>query len=133
MRTIKTILTLLLATLWLPITSHCLLFESANGFAALSCCSHAEMADNLGHHEDECATDSCSIVEDAQYKSSQQRLTVPPLDTQVAFELPPLLDTTLISASVGTYQSGNALAHLPVSWQFSARTALPVRAPSFVS
>ena len=79
MRTIKTILTLLLATLWLPITSHCLLFESANGFAALSCCSHAEMADNLGHHEDECATDSCSIVEDAQYKSSQQRLTVPPL------------------------------------------------------
>lgn len=130
MRTTRTTLTLLLAILWLPVSSHCLLSESASKFEFLSCCEHEETT--TAHHEDECATDACAIVEGAQYKSSFQRVTVPPLDNQVAFELPPLLVTTLRSASIAAHRSNDALVQLPVTWQFSFRTAAPPRAPSFV-
>jgi hypothetical protein len=131
MRTIKTIMTLLLAIVWLPVTSHCLLLESAANFEFLSCCAHEDPSTT--QHEDECATDACSVVEEAQYKSSLQRVTVPPLDTHVAFELPALHDAPLNSAASTAHPAADALARLTVAWQFSARTALPVRAPSLVS
>ena len=127
----QTIMMLLLAIVWLPVTSHCLLLESASNFEFFSCCEHEETGTD--HHEDECATDSCSLVEGAKYKSSLQRVTVPPLDTRVLFELPPLLETSLTPITTGTHQPDDTLAQLPVSWQFSARTALPPRAPSLVS
>lgn len=133
MRTIKATLTLLLAILWLPVSSHCLLLESVSNLEFLSCCTHAEESVTTEPHEDDCATDACSIVEDAQYKSSLQRVSVPPLDTHVVFELPPLLETALTSSATGTHQSNDALAQLPTSWRFTARTALSPRAPSFVS
>ena len=131
MRTIKTTLTLLLAIFWLPVSSHCLLLESAAKLEFLSCCAHEDTT--TAHHEDECATDSCAVVEGAQYKSSLQRVTVPPLDMHVAFELPHLLVTTLESAAIAAHQADDALMQLPVAWQFSFRTAAPPRAPSLVS
>ncbi len=132
-RTLKTMLTLLLAILWLPVSSHCLFLEITSGFESLSCCTHADNKDKTAHHEDDCATDSCAVVEGAQYKSSIQRVTVPPLDMHVAFELPPLLVTTLESAAIAAHQTDDALVQLPVAWQFSFRTAAPPRAPSLVS
>ena len=131
MRTLKTMLTILLAIVWMPLTSHCLLLESASNLEFLSCCEHKVTA--TAHHEDECANDSCAVVEGAQYKSSFQRVSVPPLETHVAFELPPLLDATLTSTASAAHQSDDALGQLPVAWQFSFRTAAPPRAPSFVS
>jgi hypothetical protein len=131
MRTLKTMFTLLLAILWLPVSSHCLLLDSVSNLEFLSCCAHED--NTTDHHEDECATDACSIVEGAQYKSSFQRVTVPPLDTHVVFELPPLLVTTLKSTANPAHQSDDALGHLPMAWQFSFRTAAPPRAPSLVS
>ena len=131
MRALKTMLTLLLAIVWLPVSSHCLLLESASNLEFLSCCTHEDNTSD--HHEKECATDSCSIVEGAQYKSSFQRVTVPPLDTHIAFELPPLLVTTLTPATIAAHKTDDALVRLPVAWQFSFRTAAPPRAPSLVS
>ena len=131
MRNLKTMLTLLLAIVWLPVSSHCLLLESASNLEFLSCCAHEDTT--TAHHEDECATDSCAVVEVAQYKSSFQRVTVPPLDTHVAFELPPSLVTSLKSTAIAAHQTGDALAQLLVAWQFSVRTAAPPRAPSLVS
>ena len=131
MRRFRTFLTLLLAIFWLPVTSHCLLFESGSGFEFLSCCTHPEPPAAADHHEGECATDSCSIVESAQYKSSLQRLTVPPLNTSVAFELPSLHDTQP-AFIIRAEQLTDLPPELP-GWQFAARTALPPRAPSFVS
>ncbi len=133
MSKIRAALTILLATLWLPVSSHCLLLEVSSGLESLSCCTHTEAQEAAPHHEDDCATDACSVVEGAKYQSSFQRVTVPPLDTHVLFELLPLLEPTLTSTVIGTHQSDDALARLPVAWQFSARTALPPRAPSFVS
>lgn len=130
MKTIRTALTLLLAILWLPVTSHCAILESVASLDFLACCAHEEATT---HHEDDCATDACAIVEGAQYKSSFQRVTVPAMDMHVLFELPPLVETTLSPPALSAHQSDDALAQLPASWQFSARTALPPRAPSFVS
>jgi hypothetical protein len=130
MKSIRTALTLLLAILWLPVTSHCLILESVSSLDFLSCCAHEEAT---AHHEDDCATDFCAVVENAQYKSSLQRVTAPSMDMYGFFELPPLLATTLTPTAIGPHQSNDALARLPVAWQFSARTALPPRAPSVVS
>jgi hypothetical protein len=133
-RRLKTILTVLLAVLWLPVTSHCLLFESGTDSSFLSCCTHTDDASTEAeHHQDECATDPCSIIEGAQYKSSLQRLTVPPFVAQIVFQLPAPLDASLLLPRIVLRPSDDALSRLPVAWQFSARTALPPRAPSFVS
>lgn len=133
MKTIRTALTLLLAILWLPVTSHCAILESVASLSFLSCCAHVDENPQTEHHEDDCATDACAIVEGAQYKSSLQRVTVPPMDMHVLFELPALFETELSPTASNAHQSDDALARLPVAWQFSARTALPPRAPSFVS
>jgi len=133
MQMMKAFLMLGLAIIWLPVSSHCLLIESSAALEFLACCTHTDTNAAPEHHADDCATDPCAVVEGAKYKSSFQRVTVPPLATQVTFELPPLCDSSLISASGGLHQSGAALAQLPVTWQFSARTALPPRAPSLVS
>jgi len=132
-RSLKTVLTLLLAIVWLPVTSHCLLFESTTSFELLACCTHVDPPSDTEHHEDECGTDSCSLIEDAQYKSSQQRITAPQPEAHVVFELPPLPDIMLALAPDSIYQSDDALTRLPASWQFSLRAALLARAPSFVS
>jgi len=124
----RTTLTVLLALIWLPLTSHCLLFESAANFEFLSCCTHE---DTPSHHDD-CATDACATIESAKYKSSLQRIIIAPPDHRVAFELPPPLDIKPASAQTAT-QRHDTIIRLLVTWQFSARTALPPRAPSFVS
>jgi hypothetical protein len=133
MSTIRTALTILLAIFWLPVASHCLLLEVTSGLESLSCCTHPDATDSATHHEDDCATDSCTTVENAKYQAAFQRVTVPPLDTHVLFELLPLLEPTLTSKVISAHQSDDALARLPVAWQFSTRTALPPRAPSLVS
>lgn len=121
---------LLLAISWLPVTSHCLLLESAGALDFLACCTHDEVAT---HHEDDCATDSCAIVESAQYKSSVQRVTIPLPAPQIAFQPPPQVPAGLAGPAGKTHQTDDALGRLPRTWQFSCRTALPPRAPAFAS
>lgn len=133
MRMIRTMLTLLLAIIWLPVSSHCLLTEVISGFESISCCAHSDTKNPPASHQDDCATDACATVEGAQYKSSFQRVTVPVLDHHVLFELPAPLLTPLPLATISTHSAGDTLALLPAAWQFSVRTALPGRDPSFVS
>lgn len=125
---------MLLAIIWLPVTSHCLLFESGENPGLLPCCNHAQnLATEDNHHENECATDSCSIIEGAQYKSSLQRQTVPPFVAQIIFELSPPLPLIPPQTLIGSTEIVSRLESLPGSWRFSTRTALPPRAPSFTS
>ena len=134
MRSLKTVLTLVLAILWLPVSAHCLVFESAATLEFLACCSHEEASTpDPEHRQKDCASDACAVVEGAQYKCSCQRVTVPALDNHVLFEFPAPLLTPLTRTAISNYSADDALARLPVAWQFSARAALPVRAPSFVS
>lgn len=134
MRRLRTALTLLLAILWLPVTSHCLLFESIASPELLTCCSHETASTpESSHHQDDCASDACAVVEGAQYKSSLQRVIVPVLEHHILFELPAPHSTPATLAASGTLGSDDTLARLPGAWQFFARTALLPRAPSFVS
>ena len=130
MRTLKTMLTLLLAIVWLPISSHCLLFESAANLAILACCDNEA---TTSHHENACDSDGCAIVEEAQYRCSEERVVAPTLDIIVAFELPSSLETDSKPFQCLTHlNQGNWFISSP-HWQFSFRTALSPRAPSFVS
>ena len=133
MSKIRALLTILLAIIWLPVSSHCLVLEVSSGLESLSCCTHTEAQEAAPHSEDDCATDACSMIEGAKYKSSIQRVTVPPLGMHVLFELPPLLANAPTCYAGSPHQSDDTLARLPRAWQFATRTALPPRAPSFAS
>jgi len=133
MRTIKTTLTVLLAIIWLPVSSHCLLVESVAAFEFLACCTHSDQAEPAEHHEADCATDVCSDIETAKYKSSVSRIDVPARETRICFAPPPLLEAHPLSTTVDPCPAHTDHSKLLVTWQFSSRTALPARAPSLVS
>jgi hypothetical protein len=132
MKTIRTALSLLLAVLWLPVTSHCLLLESFSELEFLACCEHQD-APAPTHHEDECATDACATLENAQYQSCGHRVTVPPLNPQVAFLYPARPVVARPAAALAFRQVDRHLPYLPGPWQFIVRAAPVPRAPSIVS
>jgi hypothetical protein len=129
---LKTILTLLLALFWLPVTMHCGL-ESLPGIEFLSCCPHDDAASQPApaHQDNDCETDACATVESGLYKQedSTQSVSVPLLALAAwmwAAELPADSTPDFSPAS-------SAPPELPRRWQFSYRTALPPRAPSLVA
>ncbi|HNQ74235.1 MAG TPA: hypothetical protein PKN95_11605 [Verrucomicrobiota bacterium] len=128
-------LALILATLWLPMTSHCLLFEAVIQAEFLACATPADTESSPlpASKSPDCNQDSCQVVENAQYKSSAARLAVPPLVDQLLFEIPALLSPTVKALRTGTGSSAENRAWLAASWQFIARTAPSPRAPSGLS
>jgi hypothetical protein len=112
---------LLLLVLWLPLTSHCT-WENLPGLQFFQCATETP-----GPADADCDDDGCAQVESPTYKSSENLPTLLPPLLFVAFELPEPND-----------EASNGLAlepEFPVlrHWQFHFRTALPPRAPSFVS
>jgi hypothetical protein len=120
---LKPILAILLALLWLPVTSHCRL-EMIPGLEFLQC-----LADTPT--DSDCEGDSCQSVESANYK---------PEDAQPVLDLPAAFLTVLVALpsleSAPIQQpdwQATAPPELPSSWQFFFRAALPLRAPPFAS
>jgi hypothetical protein len=106
-----------------PITSHCS-WESVIGGDFFKCAPVAEKGDCSG--ED----DACASVESASYKTPEAALDVPvPSFSFVLFQLPVLAAPPAQQVAPVTA----APSEIPTSWQFVSRTALPPRAPSFVS
>jgi len=108
---------------------HCRL-ESVPGFEFLACLTESNC-----HGEQSSQPDAagCCSVEKSEYKSSQLRVTLPSPDL-LPISSVPLLDlanTLPAEVSIGILTA--APPGLTKSWQFSSRTALPVRAPSLVS
>jgi hypothetical protein len=130
MRTLKTMFTLLLAIVWLPLTSHCLLLESASNLATLACCTHDSTP---SEHSTGCESGACSVVEDAQYRCSEDRIVVPAVDRLVEIELPAAVELTLDPSEQLAQPHQNDWLESRSHWQFSSRAALPPRAPSIVS
>lgn len=113
---------LLLAVLWLPVTSHCRL-EAAGFQAADDCCAAEEPAG-------ECKDDVCPTVEDALYKESVQSLKVAAPEVSLCFAC-----LALVPAPAADEPGLSRFCHAPppelrVAWQFIARAAPPARAPS---
>lgn len=116
---------------WAMITSHCGL-ENIPGLSFLACASESASA---SHQPSDCGDDdSCATVESGHYKTE---------DSDLALGKTPFVTVALVSAllsNLDTIEPVSILVpkelappELARSWQFSSRTALPPRAPSFIS
>ena len=126
-RFLRTILVVLLALAWAPLTAHCQL-EHLTGSELLRChCGdEAPVSDSSP-----CGDSNCCGWESGQYKLPESQ---PLTSTPLLFEVSPVLPvTTVPSENVYEFVSSAAPPELPQNWQFVFRAALPVRAPSFAS
>lgn len=128
MKSLRTLLTLVLVAVWPLVTSHCDL-EQLPGLAFLACADDADTT----HAEQSCATDTCASVESGLYKIE---------DTQPLVPTPPLVPSELLTSillspaepdSSPNPRLDPAPPELLKSWQFTLRTALAPRAPSLLS
>jgi hypothetical protein len=127
-KSLRTLLTLLLVAVWPLATSHCSL-EQLPGLAFLACADEAAAAP---HQDNDCETDTCASVESGLYKTEDHpTVPTPPL---ISSEL---LTTVLLATELSTRETAvyfnSAPPELSRLWQFSLRTALPPRAPSLAS
>lgn len=129
MKWLKTILVLALVALWVPATLHCQL-EELPGLQFLACCDHGETAP---HQDDDCRTDSCAMVEGGLYKTNNSKVTAAPMVSRLVVNPVVTLSANPLSTGLRSHLASDKSPELPVTWQFSRRTALPPRAPSFVS
>jgi hypothetical protein len=121
-----------IATLWVAAGSHCLL-EVLPGLEFLSCCEHGPTEQSPAHHETDCAGDGCAAIESGFYKVERPRVApVKPLLPLVAW-LTTVRDNVQFSAAEPPDIASVPPAELCRIWQFTQRTALPPRAPTFVS
>ena len=118
------LLGLILALLWVPITSHCL-WEDAPGLQVFKCVDDTGAPSESG--PDDCESDACSVLETADYKISKTRTDVPPPFANILFQL------TIEEAETEQCPLPVTAAPPRLPWQFSVRSALSPRAPSFVS
>jgi len=123
---LKKLTMVILLALWVPVTSHCVLV-ALSGLEEFACCDHSE-EESLPAHEDECATDACSILESGFYKTEVEAVATPArVLNLIVFEIPePLPHPTLGAASC---RSADPPADLIPTVSFRTRTALPARAP----
>jgi hypothetical protein len=119
---------LLLALLYLPATSHCLL-EQAGWFPSAG--DYCEQTASAGNPQtSSCAYGFCRIASVDHLMPNPGGMTwpvaqVPIFELALALEVLPLQSLTVPPAAPPR--------DLPQGWQFAYRTALPPRAPSFVS
>jgi len=118
-----------MVALWPLVVSHCDL-EQLPGFQFLAC---GNGDTNTPHQEKQCETDSCAAVESGLYKTESGHLEVP----TPSIDLSPFLTASLLEAtrldSASNVNFDSVPPEIPSAWRFLLRTALPPRAPSFVS
>ena len=118
----------LMLVIWGMATTHCDL-EHLPVFEFLACCTHPDTAP---HQDQDCEQDGCAAVEDGFYKIEEQPALLPTPVFVLSLFLP-LRDETVPAIVPSGGALGSAPPELPRAWQFAYRTALPPRAPSFVS
>lgn len=110
---------------WALMGSHCGL-ESIPGLDFFACSTQ----NGAEHQPSDCETDACAAIESGLYKTEQ---------AQVSAHRPDFAPLALVLALVSdpaALQSAARRASPPElihTWQFFCRTALPPRAPSFLS
>ncbi len=117
---------LFLALAWLPVTSHCQM-EVIPGFEFLQCGSSATP-------DDHCEEDGCCAVESSDYHVTRHEdlaFAGMVLIASAADPSPTIQNFLPKEVSLGVLTA--APPEFARTWQFLSRTALPVRAPSFVS
>lgn len=125
MKRLRQIVGLLLLVLWVPLTSHCT-WENISDLALFKCVDDTEQS---SEQKSDCADDGCEQLETATYRSSDAQPDVAPPAFLVLFQLLNLTVPAHESCAAATTSPPEILS----GWQFTFRTALPPRAPSFVS
>jgi hypothetical protein len=113
---------------------HCRL-EILPGLEFLSCCQHSEGEKSPLHHEKDCTDDGCASIEFGFYNLETLQVT-PAMPALALVDWASALPEREPASSfdhVLLNNSSASLPELPRIWRFSQRTALPPRAPSFVS
>jgi hypothetical protein len=132
MRRWQAFLSIAIATFWVAVGSHCLL-EMLPGLEFLSCCQHSQAERCSAHDDNECAGDGCAAIESGLYKTEKSQVApARPLIPLVAW-LDALSGEVQFHTPEFPVIASNSPPELLRAWQFSQRTALPPRAPSFVS
>jgi hypothetical protein len=119
----------LLLALWVPATMHCSL-EIMPGFSFLQWCCGGDEAPGQDH---DCSQDSCSAVESGFYKIEDNPTVTPGLALPLAFAAWDWVAEQPAESASHFAPVSSVPPELPRFWQFSYRTALPPRAPSFVA
>jgi len=126
---IKAVAAVVLALVWWPAVSCCLI-DASGLLGKQDCCSkeHSHPASVPGNCDQ-----PCGVLASASYLSQQNQLIVPaPLGT-LPIDVPFSLVELQRPAGIGRDVPATAPPEVAGHWQFSFRTALPPRAPSFVS
>ena len=127
MRSLRTILAVLLAVAWMPLTAHCAI-ENVTGFEFLRCAP-----DEAGGTPcSPCDSGSCCSWESVRYQLPEGQ---PAVAAPVVAALPEALAAVTEASSPEAAAAVPTVAppEPPTPWQFSLRTALPPRAPSPVA
>jgi hypothetical protein len=120
---------LALVFLWIPATVHCKL-EELPGLQFLSCCDHGE---SVPHQDDDCAVDACATVEGGIFKAANPKVDINAPGTVLVLDCSDFEVSDSDTARFRVRQLSERSPDLPLTWQFTLRTALAPRAPSFVS
>ena len=126
-RFVKCIALLLLA-LWVPVSMHCTL-ETMPTFSFLQCCCGE---DEGQQQAGDCEEDVCGAVESGCYKIEDNPTLAAGLVVMLVLATDWVTEAASNAASLIEVPS-TPPPELPRVWQFSYRTALPPRAPSFVA
>lgn len=129
MQRIKAAVALMLALVWLPAVSCCLI-DASGLLGKQDCCAkeHALSVPSPGNCDQPCGT-----LASATYLSQQdQMLLVAPLGLPL-YDCATFLMEVQRPAEIGCLLPTTAPPELAGGWQFSFRAALPPRAPSLAS
>lgn len=107
---------------------HCKL-EVLPGFDFLKSCCFVDSAPSAPK---DCESDGCGAVEDGGYRAEEQTISAPQplLVLAVLFSA---IEVPIPELPACSFVTSESPPELPRTWQFSLRTALPVRAPSLAS
>lgn len=116
---------------WALMTNHCAL-EKIPSLSFLACSPETEASQHLPNN---CGDDSdaCATVESGEYKSEERLVSAGKAPLGAAFLLVMLSNFTVLESLVSRALPEIIPPELAHVWQFSFRTALPPRAPSFIS
>jgi hypothetical protein len=126
---IKTVVALVLALVWLPAVSCCLI-DASGWLGKQDCCSkeHSHSVPDPGNCDK-----PCGALASATYLLQQDELLLLAPVSVVLFDCAFALMEVQRPAGIGRHLPATAPPELAGHWQFSFRTALSPRAPSFAS
>lgn len=131
LRSVRRILVLMLALLWVPLTAHCRI-ASVPGLEFLRCSSDQDHHDGKGKSSDEDC--GCCVQEHGKYSSSRWEKHIPEFQADLIADsaLPDAWCELAREESEGVLTAAPPPPPLDSCWVFTLRLALPVRAPSAV-